>query len=125
MFAKLFKPFAMKVAGGIILSLVVAFAVVVWRADAISADRERLRNTLATERATHAVTRQSLATLENELTRMVRDGELRAQRLAEARESVREDTAALREQAARVASQRASGGDPCVTPDAVRGATGL
>lgn len=109
--------------GGVIIALGIALAIVMWRADAISADREAMRNTLAAERAQHAVTRQSLATLESELGKMVRDGELRAERLEEALEAQDERSAALRAQAERI---RAEGGvDACVTPDAVRGASGL
>jgi hypothetical protein len=114
---------AIGVKGFIALGLAVALGVVMWRADSISNDREALRNTLATERAQHAVTRGSLDTLQRELEQMVRDGELRASRLAEAREEQAERTAGLRAQAARIEAEGAS--DPCVTPDAVRNAGGL
>lgn len=110
--------------GFIAIGFAIALAIVMWRADAISNDRETLRNTLATERAQHAVTRQSLTTLQRELEKMVRDGELRASRLAEARAEQAERTEALRDQAARIAAQGASG-DPCETPSSVREATGL
>jgi len=125
MIGNLFSSLAMKVSGGIILALLIALGVVMWRADAISADREDLRNKLAAEHANHAVTRQSLAVLENELRQMVEDGQLRASRLAEAQREQRGRTQALRDQAARIRADVASGGDPCVTPDAVREARGL
>lgn len=117
--ALLKNPFA--IAAG---ALTLALAVVMWRADAISDSREEVRNALAAERATHAVTRQSLLTLERELGKMVRDGELRAERLAEAMEAQDERTEALREQAERIRADGASS-DPCATPDSVRGASGL
>ena len=98
--------------------LLLALGIAVWRIDAISDQRETLRTDLAAERAGHAVTRASLAALQRELEQMVRDGELRAQRLAEARAEATEASEALRQQAARIRAQ--AGGDPCVTPDAVR-----
>ena len=115
---------AIGIKGGIIIALLIALGIVVWRADGLSEQREALRNTLATERAQHAVTRTSLDTLQRELERMVKDGELRAQRLSEAREAQAKRTADLREEAARI---RAEGGDAgaCETPDAVREARGL
>lgn len=115
---------AIGIRGFIAIGMALALGIVMWRANAISNDREELRNTLATERAQHAVTRQSLTTLENELKKMVRDGELRASRLAEARQEQQERTEALREQAERITAQGTSG-DPCVTPEAVRNAGGL
>ena len=113
------------VRGFIAIGMALALGIVMWRADAISADREDLRNTLAAERATHAVTRASLATLESELAKMVRDGELRAERLVVALEAQDERSAALRAQAERIRAQAGSEGEPCVSPDAVRGASGL
>lgn len=111
------------VRGFIAIGLALALGIAMWRADAISDSREEARNALAAERAQHAVTRLSLATLESELAKMVRDGTLRAERLEEAMEAQDERSAALRAQAARV---RAEGGvDACVTPDAVRNAGGL
>lgn len=120
-FGKLASAIGIK--GFIAIGLALALGIVMWRADAISADREEQRNALAAERAQHAVTRLSLATLEAELGQMVRDGELRAERLEEAMEAQDERSADLRAQAARVRSE--GGVDACVTPDAVRGATGL
>lgn len=116
---------AIGIKGFVAIGMAVALGIVMWRADAISADRETLRNTLATERAQHAVTRLSLDTLQAELEKMVSDGELRAARLAEARQEAREDTEALRAQAERIRAQAGSQGDPCVTPAAVRQANGL
>lgn len=125
MISNLFAPLAMKVAGAIIAALLIALALVTWRADQISDDRERLRGTLASEEARHEITRTSLATLEDELTAMVRDGQLRASRLEQARQEQAAATEALREQADRIRAEAAADGDPCVTPRAVRDARGL
>jgi hypothetical protein len=125
MLGSLFSTLAMKVTAGIIAALLALLAVMWWRADAISAERETLRNALATERATHAVTRVSLATLESELAGFVKSGELRAERLAEAMEAQDEQSEALRAQAERIRAESGLQGDPCVTTDAVRGAMGL
>ena len=115
---------AIGIKGGIIIALLIALGIVVWRADGLSEQREALRNTLATERAQHAVTRTSLDTLQRELERMVKDGEIRAQRLSEAREAQAKRTAGLREEAARIRAEGGSEG-ACETPDAVREARGL
>lgn len=114
---------AIGVRGFIAIGLAIALGIAMWRADAISADRDDLRDKLAVSEAQHAVTRASLATLERELAEMVRDGELRAERLAEAMDEQDERTAALKEQAERIAAEGST--DPCVTPEAVRGARGL
>lgn len=114
---------AIGIKGFIAIGMALALGIAMWRADVISADREDLRNTLAAERANHAVTRASLATLERELAKMVRDGELRASRLAEARQEQERRSGALREQAARIRAE--TGVDACVTSDAVRNAGGL
>lgn len=114
---------AIGIKGFIAVGLLIALGIAVWRADAISADREELRNALAAERATHAVTRVSLTTLERELAQMVRDGELRAERLEEALEAQDERSADLRKQAERIRAEGAV--DACVTPDAVINARGL
>lgn len=122
-FAAVFRVIGVR--GFIAIGLALALGVAMWRADAISGERDKLRTALAGEQARHAVTRQSLATLQRELDAMVKDGEMRAERLAQARREAIEATAGLREQAARIGAVAASPGDPCVTPDAVRGAKGL
>jgi hypothetical protein len=93
---------AAKVAGGAALALAIALGVVLWRADAISAQREALRTKLATEEARHAVTRQSAATLSIEMQRLVREGEVRKERVDAAMAKVAVDTEPLREEAARI-----------------------
>lgn len=120
---KLFDTIAMRVSAGIIVALVIALSLVVWRADAISRDREDQRNLVAQEKAFHNVTKQSLATLEDELASMVRDGQLRADRLAQARREQEVKTEALREEAARIRAEGVE--DACVTPAIVRNSRNL
>ena len=127
MFGKLFAPLAMKVSGGIIAALLIALGIVVWRADAISADREKLRNALATERATHAVTRQSVATLEDALARFIGAGKAsRAAQLA-AIEAQAGDSAELQAQAEAIRAEVATLAPDgrCITPRSILNAEGL
>jgi hypothetical protein len=118
MIGKLFASASMKIATGIIALLVIALSLVIWRADAISEDREHQRNLAAQERAFHEVTKRSLATLEEELASMVRDGQLRADRLAQAQQEQEQQTEALREEAERIRAEGVE--DACVTPEIVR-----
>lgn len=99
MIKSFFAPMAIKVFSGVTLALVVALGVAMWRADAISASRDEARKALATEEVRHDVTRASLAGLELRMAELVRDGELREERLREALEQVAKETAPLRKQA--------------------------
>ena len=99
MFANLFAPLAMKVAGGIILALLVLLAFSVWRADTLSTQRDSAVEARITAEARHAVTRASLDALEGELAKMVEDSQLRAARRDDALSQVEEDTRPLRDQA--------------------------
>jgi cell division protein FtsB len=125
MLGNLFAPLAMKVAGGIAAVLLVLLGIQTWRLSDAKSDLEDKRNQLAASEAQHSVTRASLSTLESELAKMVRDGELRAKRLQEARSEAKEASGALRDRAAALRAQAGSVDDPCVTPDAVKGAKGL
>jgi hypothetical protein len=125
MLSNLFGPLAMKLAAGLLLLALVFGGVQTWRLSSAKEALEDQRNALATERATHAVTRVSLETLESELAGFVKSGELRAERLAEAMEAQDEQSEALRAQAERIRAESGIQGDPCVTTDAVRGAGGL
>lgn len=127
MLGNLFAPLAMKVSGGIIAALLIALAIVMWRADAISADREKLRNALAMEAASHAVTRQSVATLEGALARFVGAGRAaRAAQLA-AIEAQAGDSAALQAQADAIRAEMATFNRDgrCATPGSILNAEGL
>lgn len=116
MMVEIFGTVAGKVALGAFLVLFAALGVVVWRADAISDQREALRTKLATEQAQHAVTRQSVATLTVELQRLVREGEVRKERVDAAMAKVALDTEPLRQEAARI-EREGLGAD---YPDALR-----
>lgn len=77
MIANLFAPLGMKIATGAALGAFLALGVVMWRADAISAQRDALRTQLAQEQATHAVTRLSVGRLEAEIARIMADAKAR------------------------------------------------
>ena len=90
---------AVKLLGGAVAALAIALALVMWRADSISKQRDAYRDNLTAEETRHAVTRTSLASLELRLAAMVRDGELRQERLDKAMKAVEADTAPLRQRA--------------------------
>lgn len=92
-----FAPLAIKLFTGATVALLIALGAVMWRADAISADRDAEREARIAEGVRHEVTRASLDSLTLRMAEMVRDGELRAERLDEAMADVAEDTAPLRE----------------------------
>lgn len=76
--------------GMIAVGLAVALGIVMWRADAISEDRDALRDSLAQEEARHAVTRQSVGTLEAVIEDLNEQAEQRAEAFAEAQELAKE-----------------------------------
>ncbi|MBL4858404.1 MAG: hypothetical protein JKY36_04295 [Erythrobacter sp.] len=99
-FAAIFRAIGFR--GAIAIIALIALAVVMWRADAISESRDKLRTALATEEARHAVTRQSVDTLTLEMKRLVEEGEARAERVDKAMQQVAEDTAPLKAEAERI-----------------------
>lgn len=99
MINQFFAPLLNKIFVGVIAALLLALAFTAWRADSLSEQRDEAEAATITEKALHGVTRASLASLEGRLAVMVRDGELRAERLSEALEDVAEETAPLRSQA--------------------------
>lgn len=99
-FASIIK--AIGIRGGIAIAAIIALSIVMWRADAISESREKLRNEYASEVAHHKVTRQSVDTLTLEMKRLVAEGEARAERVDEAMQQVAEDTAPLKAEAERI-----------------------
>ena len=123
-------PFLLKAAsflgvrGFIALGLGLALALVMWRADSISRDREKLRNELAGERAAHAVTRQSVRTLSGEIARLMREAMERADEYERNKRQAERNAARLAEKA-RTSEKRISmlmsvveSGDPaCRVPD--------
>lgn len=123
MLTNLFAPLAMKVSTSIIVLLMIALALVTARADAISADREVLRNRLASVEARHAVTKAGLVRMEEDLARMVYEGAVREDRVQRALDTQQERSAVLREEAAKIIAEGVI--DPCKTPQSVLHAKGL
>lgn len=117
MIGKLFAPLAMKVSGGVIAGLLVALALVMWRADAISADRDDMRDRAALAEANHAVTTASLTSLQSELAQMVVEGEARRSRVVKALAEAQREGDLLRGEAAEIRAAIIS--DPCTTPDQI------
>lgn len=88
---------AVGIKGFIAIGLAIALGVVMWRADAISEDRERIRNALATEKANHAVTRQSVQTLADKIAELNREANARADAFEAAKRAAAAETERLRE----------------------------
>lgn len=99
-FARIFRAIGLR--GFLAIGLTVALAIVMWRADAISEQRENARNALATEIAQHEVSRQSVDALTLEMARLVQEGEARAERVDEAMMRVAEETAPMRRRAEQI-----------------------
>lgn len=102
MFGQFFAPLWVRIAAAVFGLLLVALAVQSWRLGAANERVEDARNVLATERAQHTVTRQSLETLTYEMARLVQEGEARAERVDEAMMRVAEETAPLRRRAEQI-----------------------
>lgn len=103
--------------GGIAVALGIALAVTMWRADSISEDRDEARQAYAASEARHAITRASLDKLESRLTAMIEAGEATEEAVEEAVAETKEETDALRAEAARIGA--VTGAD-CITPREVR-----
>lgn len=114
MLGKLFAPLAMKLAGGLIGALLASLALVIWRADAISGERDDMRDRYALSEARHAVTAASLTSLQSELAAMVAEGEATRGRVAAALAEARADGELLRGEADQI--RAAIIADPCLTP---------
>lgn len=71
MLGDVFASLGMKIASGLAVGAFLALGVVMWRADAISGQRDALRAELAHEEARHAVTRQSVGMLTLEIDRIM------------------------------------------------------
>lgn len=124
-FATLARMIGIK--GGIILALLLAFGFVAWRADTFSDRLEQSRNSLAAEKAAHAVTRASLDNLQQRMAVFIADGKRRSQAAQRALERQESHSAALGEQIARIRAERPSSAAAaaCETPAAVRRAGDL
>jgi hypothetical protein len=118
---------AIGIKGFVIIGMALTLGVVMWRADAISADREEQRNLLAAERANHAVTRASVDTLTASLAKFVGAGQ--AARIAQLAsiEVQAKDNARLQGEADAIREEMGSLADDgrCVTPGSIINAEGL
>lgn len=112
-----FSALTSKIFGGVAVLAFAMLAIQTWRLSAAHDEIEARRNALATEQARHAVTIASLDALAGEMEQMVRDGELRKERLTAALGEAREAADDLREQAGDV---RAAPVRDCVTPNVIR-----
>lgn len=123
MLTNIFAGLIARVMAGIIAVLLLAIGILWCRTDALANQRDTARKALATSEAMHAVTRASLDTLEQEMADAVYRGELRQERLEDARAEIADQTDDLRRQAERIRIEGAE--DACVTPSSVLEARGL
>lgn len=98
MIAKFIAPLAHKV----ILGLLLALSLVLWRADSLSEARDRAVEARIVEEAKHAVTRASVTALEGRLDAMVEAGQLTEQSRDAALATVAIQTDDLRKRAAMI-----------------------
>lgn len=94
MIGKFFAPLAMKIGAGIILALLLALGVTMWRADSLSEQRDAALVALGAERAGHTATRASVAVLEAEMARVMQAARQRETALHEAERQAARDQAA-------------------------------
>lgn len=113
--------------GGVIIALCLALAFSMWRTDVWQDRAEDYAQAVANEKAAHAVTRASLANLEQRNAAYIADGERRTKAAAEALRAQEARSAALGEQIARIRVARPTPAEieRCETPGAVRRAEGL
>lgn len=112
--------------GSIAVAFAIALGIVAWRADAISGQRDHYRDAYSMEQARHAVTRQSVDTLEAVIADLNEQAEKRAEAYAEAQEMAQERekelAAARRSSDATIARLRelAEREGECAVPDDLR-----
>jgi len=113
--------------GFIALGLAAILAFVCWRADVISGQRDDALQSVAMEKAAHAVTTASLDQCISRSEAYVKEGQDRQKAATEALEKQKAVSQALDQQIARIRAERASTGDQveCVTPRSVMEAEGL
>lgn len=121
---------AIGIKGFAAIGLALALGVVMIRADQISGELEKNRDALAAERATHAITRQSVTILQSSLERFVGAGRaLRVAQLA-AIEAQAKDSAKLQNEADAIRAEMSAMGtrsvdENCRSPGSVINARGL
>lgn len=118
MIGKLLAGTFAKVSAGIFAVLLAALVWCWLGWSAADAATDEAHRRLALSEAQHAVTRQSLKTLEQEMAELVHAGELRAERLTDAMAQAQDDAAELRREADVI--RRAGVRTDCVTPDEIR-----
>lgn len=123
--AKLAQSIGIK--GFISIGLGLALALVMWRADAISGQRDDARQETANERAAHKVTRNSVDILQTSLGKFVGAG--KAAKIAQLAsiEAQAKDNAKLQGQADAIRAEMATLNDDgeCKTPQSILNAEGL
>ena len=126
MLDSLFSAFTAKIATGVALALLIALGVVMWRADAISAQRDALRDKLAASDAKLAVSNASIAELQASLAQFVGAGKAaKVAQLAAVEAQVR-DNAELQAQADAIRTEVAKGrSEGCASPEGVMKSKGL
>jgi len=106
--------------GAIAAGLALALAFVMWRADSLSERLERAKGATVAEQTRHAITRASLALLEQRHAAIVADGRARDERVAQVRANPPREVVVIRRDIERLATAVAV--DPCVTPSEVMNA---
>lgn len=100
--ADFFAPLAIKIFSGVTLALAIALGVTMWRADSISADRDREQERRVSAELRLSASNASVERLTAEMEALVAEGRMRAERLDNAISQVTEDNAPLVEQADRL-----------------------
>lgn len=109
--------------GILALGLAAALGITMWRADAISNQRDKARDALSMEQAKHAITRQSLQTLEKTLADYIQKGREREEAAQKALEKQKAVSRSLDRQIERIRAEAAP--EDCETSEAVMEAEGL
>ena len=105
-----FNPFSAltsKIFGGVSIALALALGAMYFVHKSDVRANDELRNDLAMERAAHAITRQSVTTLETELARIMREAQERAEEYERNKRQAERNAARLAEKA-RTSEQRIS-----------------
>lgn len=115
------------VKGFIAIGLGLALAIVMWRADVLSGKLDDARQTIANERAAHAITRASVETLTSTIETLNAEANARAEAFEKSRTEARREAEALERAAVRsdaqIASLRAlaANGGQCEVPGELEG----
>lgn len=121
---------AIGIRGGAIIALVLLCTFLMIRAHSISGEREDLRDKLADAKASHAITRSSVRTLEQQLANFIGAGKAAKVRQLSAIEAQARDSKLLQDQADAIRQEMAEitsspAACKCATPRAILDAKGL